>query len=379
MTAKMMRKPSSPGDRLLAAAAGLENRFDRLRAALRRRLGREQSVNIQAYRSFGAPGWLQVRGRVLAGDPLARREWPDTAWHNLLANYRRFESDEVPFAPLHLAHGGQQLELQADAEGYFDARLPWPGPPPQDSTWLKVAVRLREGPAAVHPVTAVAEVLVPGAQARFGIISDVDDTLLRTDTTSLLRMARVTFLQSAHSRLPFPGVAAFYRALQGERARNPLFFVSSSPWNLYDLLVDFCRLQDVPPAPFLLRDFGLEADRWIAGSHLEHKRAQAERIFATYPALDFVLVGDSGQHDPEIYAELATRHPGRVRAIYIRDVSVAARDAEVDRVAEDLSGSGVPLVRMADTAAAADDAAARGLIDQAQARAVRQAVQQPAA
>src|SRR5690606_1902175 len=79
----------------------------------------------------------------------------------------------------------------------------------------------------------------------------------------------------------------------------------------------------------------------------------------------FVLIGDSGQEDPEIYREAVRRHPGRVKAVYIRDVTPGARDADVRAITEERAGEGVEMVLVRDTVEAARHAAARGLIDPA--------------
>ena len=219
------------------------------------------------------------------------------------------------------------------------------------------------------------DVLVPPSDCDFGVISDIDDTVVRTQATNLLKMARITFLGNARTRLPFKGVAAFYQALQqgpAEDGRNPLFYVSSSPWNLYDLLVHFFELQGIPQGPLLLRDLGLDREKFIQTGHRHHKRAQIERLFLRYPDLAWILIGDSGQKDPEIYRDVVRRHPGRVLAIYIRDVSRRRRDRAVRALGDAASDEGVPLHLVADTAEAAEHAAASGFITPGAVAAVRQ-------
>jgi len=236
--------------------------------------------------------------------------------------------------------------------------------------WLGAQAELLDprDPAAPGPV--VAPVLVPPASARFGVVSDIDDTVVRTDATQLLRMARTVFLGNARTRLPFPGVAAFYRALEsGPRgshgiAGNPLFYVSSSPWNFYELLVEFLELQKIPLGPILLRDWGITPEELVPTTHATHKLAAIRRIFATYPELPFILIGDSGQEDPEIYAQVIREFPNRVLAAYIRNVSAdEARRAAVRKLGEELAAEGRTLLLADDTLTAAKHAAANGWID----------------
>jgi len=185
-------------------------------------------------------------------------------------------------------------------------------------------------------------------------------------------MARTVFLGNARTRLPFPGVAAFYRALEtgpagsGDACGNPLFYVSSSPWNFYELLVEFFELQKIPLGPVLLRDWGITPDELVPTTHATHKLGAIRRIFATYPELPFILVGDSGQEDPEIYAQVIREFPNRVLAAYIRDVGGdEGRRAAVRKLGEELAAEGRTLLLTEDTLSAAKHAAANGWIDPA--------------
>ena len=101
--------------------------------------------------------------------------------------------------------------------------------------------------------------------------------------------------------------------------------MSSSPWNLYDLLVDFLDLNGIPAGPLMLRDFGLRYEPTAGSGHLGHKLKEMRQILQAYPQLQFILIGDSGQEDPEIYREVVKEFPGRILAIYIRDVQLPDR------------------------------------------------------
>jgi phosphatidate phosphatase APP1 len=181
----------------------------------------------------------------------------------------------------------------------------------------------------------------------------------------MVQAARAVLLGNAHTRLPFPGVAPFYRALQAGadgQADNPFFYVSSSPWNLHDVLLEILDRHGLPPGPLVLRDWGVGRDARPFG-HRTHKLAAIRRIAETYPALPLLLVGDSGQEDPEIYREVVGLLPGRVRAIYIRNVGPGQdRVAAVTALAEQVLAAGSALVLAEDTLAAARHAAARGWI-----------------
>src|SRR5215216_3736729 len=320
-------------------------------------LSRRRHVEVQAFRGYGTPTRLALRGRVLRSTGLVRSRLGDSVVDNLRNMFRRFESDEVPGALVAArAAAGAEVRARTDQEGYFEVVLDLPRPLEGARVWKPVELELLE-PAGT--VRATGQVLVP-RDPQYGVISDLDDTVLRSQATSLWQMAKLTLLHNAHTRLPFEGVAGFYQALQRGRdgeALNPVFYVSNSPWNLYDLLEDFLDVHGIPRGPLLLRDWSLRALR--AGE--THKLEAIQAVLDTYPGLPVVLVGDCGERDPEIYRQVVLRHPGRVLAVYVRDVAPERHQA-VRAIAAELAELGVELVFSPDTEAARRHALDRGLI-----------------
>jgi phosphatidate phosphatase APP1 len=320
-------------------------------------LSRRRRVEVQAFRGYGTPARLRLRGRVLRASGLAHSRLSDSVVDNLRNMFRRFESDEVPGALVAArAAAGVEARARADEEGYFEVALDLPRPQAEPRVWEPVELELLE-PAG--PARATGQVLVP-RDPQYAVVSDLDDTVLHSSATSLWQMAKLTLLHNAHTRLPYEGVAGFYQALQRGRdgeAYNPVFYVSNSPWNLYDLLEDFLDVHGIPRGPLLLRDWSLRTLKAGEG----HKLAAIQALLATYPGLPVVLVGDCGERDPEIYRQVVLRHPGRVLAVYVRDVA-PERHAAVRAIAAELAGHGVDLVFSPDTEAARRHALDRGLI-----------------
>ncbi len=313
-------------------------------------------VMLMPYLGFGTPRKVVVCGRVLQDEGIRPSDVAARRLRNLAAFFKRLESDEVPGARIRALHGNRARETVSDREGYFRVELPGGG---HGHGWNDVALELVRDPK----IRAVARVLVPSPRARFGVISDIDDTVVQTHVTSRTRMLLTVALTNARTRKPFAGVAAFYRALHA--GINPVFYVSKSPWNLYPLLVEYLELQQLPHGPLLLRDFSLRMKKG-------HKERAIEEILATYPRLPFVLVGDSGEADPEIYGDVVRRHPRRIRAVYIRSVNPDPRRiAAIERLIGEVAKTGCQLVLAADSLAAAAHAAAEGLIQPSDLRAVR--------
>jgi phosphatidate phosphatase APP1 len=212
---------------------------------------------------------------------------------------------------------------------------------------------------------AVGRVLVPPATAKFGVISDLDDTVIVTNVTNRLKMFLTVALLNEHTRLPFKGVAAFYEALQNGATgaeNNPIFYVSSSPWNLYSPLTEFLQIHKIPLGALFLKDF-CNQTVFAAGDHQSHKLNSIETILETYPHLPFVLIGDSGERDPEIYREVVRKYRERIRAVYIRSIDTKnERLAAIDRLIQEIAETGCQLILAPDTVFAAAHAAAEKLI-----------------
>lgn len=351
---------------LARTAYAVESRFDTLKFRLRRRIGRVNAVMILPYRGYGTRALVTLRGRVVERRDITTPGDDDSRWQNIMNTYRRFASDEIPGARLHLTFGNVDMEAVTNRDGVFEFRFtPDPALFIPGQAWYDATLELVEYPGPRQDDTRVtATILIPPDDAQFGLISDLDDTVLQSDVVHLLRLVRNTFLGNARTRLPFEGVAAFYQALQAGTAGsfNPVFYVSSSPWNLYDLIDEFFRVRGIPIGPLFMASLGITEQQLFKPDRRRHKLNQITQLLDTYSALPFVLVGDSGELDPEIYLQVVLDHPGRIRAIYIRDVSRTERDRFVQAIAERVRAAGSEMLLVRDTWEAAQHAVSMGLI-----------------
>jgi phosphatidate phosphatase APP1 len=346
---------------LLLVARIVEERLDEFRFSFKRRFGLLDPFEILPYRGHGTSRELFLKGRVLEETGISRPGRDDAVWLNVLNMARRFASDEVAGARVLASFGELRAETTADEEGFFEVRLQLSEPPDSSSRWQQVELKLLSPPSpGGGEVRSKGHVLVP-REAGFGVISDLDDTVVRSSATNLLKMAWIVVRNNAHTRLPFEGVGAFYEALRRGKegdAFNPIFYVSSSPWNIYDLLEDFLNVHGIPPGPLFLKDWSPT----VLGKHQDYKLGVIRNLLEAYEDLPFVLIGDSGEEDPEIYLQTIREHPKRIKTVYIRDVTPGQRDAEVKAIASEARRLGADMVTVPDTVAAAEHAVSAGLI-----------------
>ena len=182
--------------------------------------------------------------------------------------------------------------------------------------WHEVTVTAQ----GCDPVQASVYIVTP--EARFGLISDIDDTVITTSLPRPMIAAWNTFLRTEGSRRPVSGMATLYRELRAVNPDIPVFYVSTGAWNTASQLRRFMRRNGLPEGPMLLTDWGPTQTGWFRSGQ-QHKQASLHRLARDYPQISWLLVGDDGQHDPKIYAAFAKAKPASVTAIAIRELSTS--------------------------------------------------------
>jgi phosphatidate phosphatase APP1 len=348
---------------LFRFAVKADARYDALSRAVRRGLGIAPPLRILPYRGYGTPERAVIKARVLEDRHVRPQQQRHTLVSSAVASYKRYMTREIAGARVAVRWGDKHWEGTTDEEGFLELWVP----PPEGvrSGWHDVELELLSPePEGVPCVSA--PVRVAGSSAELGVISDIDDTVIVTGVTDPLQRAWALFLTEHRGRLPFPGVEAFYAALQAGptgQADNPIFYVSSSPWNLYEHLDEFLALHRIPAGPLLLRDWGLSRHGFAPGGGHGHKLDKIRGVLGTLTSLPFILIGDSGQEDAEHYRTIVREFPGRIRCVYIRKVpGHPERATELARIAEDIHAAGSLMLAVDDTVAAARHAASAGWI-----------------
>lgn len=320
-------------------------------------------MSAEIYYAVRHAAGVSVKGRALLA-----RTWPqpgadDPALVNLYHMLRRWCTPERPYSLIRLGAGGAAVERRADREGYFEAEIP--GAEARCDELLVEFPESEVSSAALWPIATL------DADPAYLVLSDVDDTVLVTHAGKILRMVATTLFGNALTRQLFPGVVELYRHLRSgplpaEGRRNPLAYVTSSPYNLHGLLEAVFKENGLPLGPFFMTDWGLDEDKWLKRSHRDHKLDAIRRVFAWFPDRPALLLGDTSQHDLPIYLEAAREHPGRIGMILIHKVSGAKRTAALEDLAAGFGEAGTELHFYADYAEAAEHLAANGWISQEQ-------------
>jgi phosphatidate phosphatase APP1 len=347
--------------------------LSRLRSALRKALellarpvraaSARGALVVWPYRGYGSHDEVFLIGRVFR-QPTFGSGVPAESWRGLLIEVaRRLLSWGVADAVLRARFCGAEQQIASDRDGYFRVHMRPRRRPPGNRRWHAMELKL------VQPteIVTAAEIFLPPSHCRYVVISDIDDTIMETGVANKLKMLWNLFMQGARSRVAFPGMAALLQALHhgaSGREWNPMLYVSRGPWSIYAILDEFFHLHRIPIGPLLfLREWGLTLQRPLPPRAQDHKLELIRNMLALYRQLPFVLIGDSGQRDPEIYTQVVREHPGRVLAIFIRNVSRdPGRHQAIERLALEVVEAGSSLLLAADSLAMAEHAAAHGLI-----------------
>lgn len=323
----------------------------------------KRGIVLQPYRGYGSREEVFLIGRAFRQSRTEHGGGEDDLAGHLRDIGRRIVRRSVAGATVRVRFGGAEQRAVTDRDGYFRIHLKVRELAPSDDCWHDMDLELEQP----DPVTATAQVFIPPRHCRHVVISDIDDTVMFTGVAGKLKMMWRLFVQDAENRVAFPGVAELYRAMHAGpsgRESNPMLYVSRAPWGIYDVLDEFFRMHNIPVGPMLfLREWGVTWKSPLPRKAEDHKRELIGNMLALYKDLPFVLIGDSGQRDPEIYARVVREHPGRVRAVYIRNVSRdPARLQAIEALAAEVAEAGSSLVLAADSLAMAEHAVGHGLI-----------------
>lgn len=277
-----------------------------------RRAGWTESV--VPYVGYGTPDHIRVLGRVvLTPRPEsgllgvhARQFLEQRGWRN-------FFTAPVPGVNVSVQVGENTLHVRTDRQGYLDLRIRDHGLEPG---WRTVQVSTDESEVAT------AQVQVVSSQETFGLISDIDDTVLTTFLPRAMLAAWNSFILTEEARRSVPGMARMYQHLLAAHPGAPIVYVSTGSWNTVPFLTRFMKRHGYPMGPMLLTDWGPTNTGWFR-SGPDHKRRALRELARDFPGIRWVLIGDDGQHDPALYREFAELQPAHAAAIAIRQLTMA--------------------------------------------------------
>jgi len=299
------------------------------------------TLTVKIYHGYGHTNNCTLFGHVFAHNTVTRQYDRSSVWQNIVHLIRLFIIRPVPGIPVRLSWNKQQFLGTTEADGFF--KFEWQSSESVPAGWHSLTVDALTDTGTVMG-TGTGKIFVPHV-TQIAVISDIDDTVLISHSSTLFKRLKVLFTRTPRSRKAFTGIVELYQWLAQVRTDaempNPFFYVSSSEWNLYDDLVEFFRFNRLPEGSFLLN----QVKRWYELFRTGKTKHQGKllrilRIMKDFPHQHFILIGDNSQSDPGIYQSIAEKYPDRVMAVYIRSV-VAEHDIETQKILQHISQLGI--------------------------------------
>lgn len=269
---------------------------------------------LKLYRGYGDKNEVVIYGHLFKGLSIAREKPSRFFWKNAKEMIKRFVVSPWEEQEVELSINGNTTKVLTKNTGYFTITLSGTFEP----GWTPCKARFNNDN---FDKSVDGEVLILDDPDEI-VVSDIDDTILISHATNMLKKLFLLLSRNPQQRKPFEGIAKTYM----EHRTVPFFYVSSSEWNLYDFILSFCEYHKFPKGVYLLQDIKLWRDllQSGAGDH-DHKYDKIDSILGFYKNSKLRLVGDSGQKDPALYLRLAGKHTNRIASVHIRDVRKSRR------------------------------------------------------
>lgn len=285
-----------------------------------------KALSLPVYTTYATPTQVIIRGRALEDDTR-----PAKSDDNLLRNFQRsfneFESDEISGLKLKVEFEGKTYPVTTDKEGFFELHLE-PSPPLKPGRH-GVSVKLAESHPRYFALPGYGQVNVHEThKASVGVISDIDDTILQSHVTNKLKLLECMLFKNATTQDAVPGMAELYQALenQDQRQDGDIHYLSGSPVNFHERLDQFMEINDFPEGSIDLKHLGIGPNTDKLRGQDDYKLGKLRKLFETYPERRFILIGDSGEKDPEIYRRIQGEYPDQVMDVLIRNVTGDLQD-----------------------------------------------------
>jgi phosphatidate phosphatase APP1 len=270
--------------------------------------------DVVLYFAFGSNGKAVVEGRVIDHQVQRSITAADASLTNLRRSLRLLFNAERAHRPIRIYMTNHAWETVTDEEGYFRCELS--GLAALSPGWHRL--HAQSGDA----VDEIGLLMVP-PENLFGLISDVDDTVLISEVTQKRKLIFNTLLRNPLQRSVVPGITKLYRSLAARNPKPacaPVFYLSATPRQLHLPLQTILDHHGLPPGVLITKRVTNDATSEPLKNQFAYKLAKIEQILQQVPHVTFQLIGDDAEHDPEVFAEIERRFPDRIEATWIRNV-----------------------------------------------------------
>jgi len=272
------------------------------------------SDTIEVYTCYGNDRNLTIEGRVLNPREFHEAKQSDPFWINLWRKLGQIINDERKNVSVSIAVNKSLFTVKTDHEGYFMMEENFP--PHTLHPHHEIKLFLTKEPQ----IQATCSAFIPSDRKQTGIISDFDDTVIISNVTHKARLIWQLLFKNYKQREAVAGMADRFQKILSNSPDKPLFFITGSPRQFHNAIQKFLDYHNFPKRTLITKKIHGKNPYALFAQH-DYKSEQIEKLIALYPQVKWILFGDSGEADREIYLRLAQKYPGQIQEIYIRDVT----------------------------------------------------------
>ena len=288
-------------------------------------------LDLKLYRGYVNEQELVVFGHLFKSLAPDRYRMDRRGIRHAVSVFQMFRIKPLENIEIRLKFKSKEVVTKTLDDGYFRFNLPFNEK--LDSGWHTYEVSAE---FSGYGIVETGEILKP-YDSKLGIITDIDDTFLISHSNNFFKKLYVLLLKNINKRKIFDDVVEHYQylSLAGQedgQTSNSFFYVSSSEWNLYGFIHEFAVMHQLPKAVIKLKKIKTGISDFLLtgrGSH-DHKFEKVKDIISFYPNLEYVLLGDDSQKDPDIYERICKIFPENIKAVYIRQTTSRKKKSVIE-------------------------------------------------
>jgi len=271
--------------------------------------------DIVVYHAYGNAHQIVIQGRMEEKKTFTEAKEDDNWFQNIWRRVRQVKGDEIKNQTIFALVNHEKFKTKGDDEGYFEFNITMQQA--LNRGYKKIALYI-EGNSNAHET----EVMVIGSEPLVGIISDFDDTMIVSNVTNKIKLGYNTVFKNYKQRTVVPTMLERFQKILAQNpkdAPSTLFILSGSPQQLFIAVEDFLAFHHFPKHTLILKKaHGDHKDPLT--DQFAYKTQKIERLIKLYPNMKWIMFGDSGEKDAEVYKFIQEKYPKSVINYYIRDV-----------------------------------------------------------
>jgi len=271
--------------------------------------------NILIYHAYGNAHQIVIQGRMEEKKTFSKAKEDDNWFQNIWRTVRQVKGDEIKNQTIFALIHGEKFKTKGDDEGYFEFNITTQKA--LKTGYEKIALYIEGNSNAIER-----EVTTIGSEPLVGIVSDFDDTMIVSDVTNKIKLGYNTVFKNYKQRTAVPTMLERFQKIMAQNpkdAPSTLFILSGSPQQLFFAVEDFLAFHHFPKHILILKKAHGEHKDPLT-DQFAYKTQKIERLIKLYPNMKWVMFGDSGEKDAEIYKFIKKKYPNKVISYRIRDV-----------------------------------------------------------